>query len=534
MSPPANPTPAPAQSTAANNNPAPQVATSDPPPSCGKTIDTLAAAHRVHPYDMLAMLAGVLGNVAGPHAGFVTPDNTLVRPSSNLLLLDCNGAAVRDLEHALLQPLRARADLIRQRATSISRHVADQWAFGTDGKNPGKKLNLTQQHWLKAHQIEQLAHQKRLVESGDIPLETFDYLTLANSGAFPMPGPTWMDTSPGIHFLPTLYADRYELTQVPKLLEESFQREAFLCHPVGGMFSQGNIFSAKMERLAEQLSQWLHGCDMQFPPVHKNQGHGTFASARVGIWSATDSARIGAILNNTGSQWNEVLRQCLLWSKSTYVGQVPTTEQAEEAHWAYQRTLHGQLDIRCNGKYIEQPRLILPPLNIQAYAKGKRLYQDCLDRTSATNRPYVMQFHNLPERLMWVLMQFSKIYEPCVRLLGSDIAIISIAFVASIHIAKMQCANLTKLRKQAVEQKQSSTAEHLKRVLHRRGPLLFRELQRATNNLRKSELMPGIELLMQRGQVRHDAHQRYSLVPTESTTPTSVTFSSNTSVQLPS
>ena len=177
MSPPADPTPAPAQSTAANNNPAPQVATWDLPlRSCGKTIDTLAAAHRVHPYDMLAMLAGVLGNVAGPHAGFVTPDNTLVRPSSNLLLLDCNGAAVKDLEHALLQPLHARVDLIRQRATSISRHVADQWAFGTDGRNPGKKLNLTQQQWLKAHQIEQLAHQKWLVESGDIPLETFDYL----------------------------------------------------------------------------------------------------------------------------------------------------------------------------------------------------------------------------------------------------------------------------------------------------------------------------------------------------------------------
>ena len=483
---------------------------------------------------MLALLAGVLGNVAGPHAGFITPDNTLVRPSSNLLLLDCNGAAVRDLEHALLQPLRARADLIRQRATSISRHVADQWAFGNDGQHAGKKLNLTQQQRLKAHHIEQLAHQKELVESGNFPSEHFDYLTLANSGALPMPEPPWMNTTLGINYLPTLYADRYELTQVPKLLEESFQREAFLCHPVGGMFSQGNIFSAKMERLAAQLSQWLHGCDMQFHLVHKNQGHGTFASARVGIWSVADSTRIGAILNNTSSQWNEVLRQCLLWSKSKHIGQVPTTQQAEEAHWAYQRTLHGQLDIRCNGKYIEQHRLLLQPLAIHAYAKVKRQYQDFLDRVAATNRPYVMQFHNLPERLMWVLMQFSKNFEPCVPLLGTTLPVVRIAFDASAHIVSMQCSNLKMLRKQSVEQKQASTAEHLKRVLHRRGPLVFRELQRAMNNQRKSELMPGIELLMQSGLVRHDAHQRYSLVSTESTTPTSVTFSSNTSIQLPS
>ena len=273
---------------------------------------------------------------------------------------------------------------------------------------------------------------------------------------------------------------------------------------------------------------------MKFPPVHKNQGHGTFASARVGIWSVTDSARIGAILNNTDSQWNEVLRQCLLWSKSTHIGQVPTTLETEEAHFAYQRTLHCQLDIRCNGKYIEQPRLILPQSFFQSYTNWKRTYQNSLDGTSALNRPYVMQFHNLPERLMWVLMQFSKNFEPCVRLLGTTLPVVSVAVDASIHIVRMQCANLTKLRKQAVEQKQASTAEHLKRVLHRRGPLVFRELQRAMNNQRKSELMPGIELLMQSGLVRHDAHQRYSLVSTESTTPTSVTFSSNTSIQLPS
>jgi len=482
---------------------------------------------------MLAMLAGVLGNVASPHAGFVTPENILIRPSSNLILLDCNGAAVRDLEHALLQPLRARADLIRQRATSISRHVGDQWAFGTGEKTPAKKLNL-QLYWLKEHQIDQAAQQKVLVESGHIPSENFDYLTLAESGSLPMPEPPWMNTSLGISYLPTLYADRYDLTQVPKLLEESFQREAFLCHPMGGMFSPGNIFSANMERLAEQLSQWLHGCDMQFPPVHKNQGRGTFTSARVGIWAATDSARIGAILNNTGSHWNEVLRQCLLWSKSPPIGQVPAIHEAAQAHFAYQRTLHGQLDTRCNGKYNEQPRLLLPTTHAQFYANSKRNYQDSLDSVSAVNRPHILQFHNLPERLMWALMQFGKNIQPSVPLLGLDTPVIQIAFKASIHIARMHCDCLQKLRKQAVDQKQASIAEHLKRVLDRRGPLAFRDLQRASNNQRKSELMPGIDLLMQRGQVRHDAHQRYCLVSSEPTKPASVTFSSNTSSLLPS
>lgn len=506
------PAPEPASQAA---SPPPKATEARREPSCGPVVDEIAGCYAMHPYDVAVLLSGILGNIAGPQAGLVNCHNILVRPATNVLLVDNYSARAHELEHALVQPLRARADLIRERAAGLSRRIADQATFGQTASSTTKQTASLQEPWIKEHLKNFESTQEQIVKMNEIPSDPFEYAAMKGlfggiSGAVP-----WKKLIPGINHLPSLYAERLDLTQVPQLLAESFQREVFLLHPAGGLFGKGQLYSAAGEQLAAALTGWLQGCDMSFPAVHPSQGHGSHASARAGILGAVDGERVGAILCNAKNQWNSVLHHCLLWSRSETPAKPAVYNQPGNAMITYQIRLHSLLERRCHGSQKQQCRTIVPHSWHSFVMRHKSHFFDFMDRVPAPDKPYVIHLHDLPERIMWVLSLLEHDGELLRCNTTQARSLVFAAFDASIHALRIHTSNLKRLREQVQQQNRDALAAKLAKALSIKGPLTFRELQRSTDSEYKQVLLPVIESLIQRGRVRQDSHQRYSIINSE-------------------
>jgi hypothetical protein len=491
---------------------APQTKPQKPPPSCGPLLDSLSADFQLHPYDVVLAIGSMLGNIAGPHAGFVTPDDELVRPALNVLHVDDGDSAPRSLFSALVQPLRARARMIRNRAAGHNRAIVDHHTFGVCPAAERGVLSGDLSMALKQRSHTLAEAQEELVQMQGLPFEHFSYLHLSERCNFAHADIPWAASTPGINHLPSLFAEGLELKTVPRLLQETLHREAFLYHPVSALSGRADPFAAKQDEEAGRLAVWLQGQDMQFAPVHAGQGHGTFDTARVSLWSALDHRWLGRILSRPASQWNDVLKQCLLWRRSELPEFKPSTASPREARGMYVEILHSVLELRCHGSYQNQRRLALNKIKISRYRELKRLFLAHIDRVDAQDLPFVGQFHDLYERLLWVLMQFSTEQHPT--------SYISCANNVAFHALKMQVRVLKQARRAAEEASLDAHSACVIRVLSRKGPLSLRDIQRSTDKLSKSELMPGLERLIQIGQVQQDSDRRFCLVsPSGSATP---------------
>ena len=494
-----------------------------PPPSCGGIVNALAIGHRLHPHDVALLVASVLGNIAGPHAGFVTPDGILVSAGLNVLLTDQVGASFRDLESALFQPLRARTHFIRSRAACLSRKSIDQWTFGRgDTDNDSSNLRLAPQLQQRFDLLS--AFRQKLASVHTLPTHLFDYLCSSDIGLMENEEISPGTLSPGTNQLPSIFSERLDIRLVPQLLKEALHREALLCFPVGGMFSRSDPFDDQQEEQAARLAALMRGQDMSFPSLHRDQGHGSISAARIHLWAGTSVARLGAIVSHPDSHWNDVLHHCLLWNKTECptlpVPHIPT----EKAHSHYRQCLHDLLEIRCHGSHAEQRRLTLPAAATANYRKFKAEIQHHLDNGRPQDRQHVMQFHDLFERVLWTLLHFFRKPE----------ATLSFAQNVTFHAIEMQQRALQHARAHSAKAASQAVAKKLLQLLRRNGPSTLRELQRSTNNLRKGILIPGLEQLMEQGQVRLDADKRFSLAPAEVESRAMLQISSGERISLPS
>lgn len=494
-------------------------------PTCGPVLDSIAGDLRLHPYDVTLAIAAMLGNIAGPHAGFVTPDGELVKPGLNVLQLEDGGSTTHAFPASLVQPLRARVQMIRERAAGHNRLVVDHHVFGVAPASLDKIHSPEFRYSMEMRAHELSGFQEKLLAMKDIPLENFNYYGLGESWGNDCTDTPWAAGTPGINHLPSLFAERLEINQVPVLLQESLHREAFLYMPAGGMFGRADLFSSKQEEQAVRLSALLHGQDMRFPPLHPHQGHGTFATARTSLWGSTDLERIGSIVSRADSSWNDVLRQCLLWSCTDLQAGQTSIPQVPRARDEYVLILHKLLDLRCHGTLKNQCRIALHRSEVDSYRELRGKILDRIDQADVHDRSYLVQFHDLFERLLWVLMQFASKEHP----FHYDMCAARLA----LHALKSQQRALKQAREKAQEARLRVPGAVILSVLSRKGPLTFRDIQRASNNQRKSELMPGLELLIQRGRVQQDTHHRYGLVSHDSNPPGSLASSSPTTLTLP-
>ncbi|MGV3663891.1 MAG: hypothetical protein ACO1TE_27210 [Prosthecobacter sp.] len=469
----------------------------------GKHLEVIATTVGVDPADVALAITSVLSGIAGPYAGFVTPYGHRIHCGLNVVRTDASNPAATALENLLLHPLRTRARFLRARAAGMSNTLADQWAFGRHGENAAKQPPLP---WIMERGHKHASTQAALFKSDYLPAEYFDEAELMSPLYYGGSEPLNVEASVGPTHLPSVMFERLALHEVLPALNESLHREALVCNPSAGMFSDNGAVSSKEGGEATKLADLLRGKDMSFPKVHPDQGHGTFEHARVHLWATSSTERLGAILKSA-SAWNNVLKGCLLWDPSPSSGGSSSLE-GPKAIGHYNLVVHQVLETRCFGRNNQQVRIGLSIKSAAKYASWRTGFEKILARVSEQDREHTVQFHDLPERLMWMFMQFRQEGEPTWSPMAA-------AFHTAVYAIKKHQRLLQSARTKQAEIEAQFSLQTVESVLKRKGPCKLRDLQRSTNNVPAARLRPGLDLLKQQGRVAVDEQNRYVLIPAE-------------------
>ncbi len=383
----------------------------------------------------------------------------------------------------------------------MAKTLADQWAFGRHRENAAKQPPLP---WMLERGHKHASLQANLLKSDYLPAEYFDEAELMSPLYYGGSEPLNVEASVGPTHLPSVMFERLALHEFLPALNEALHREGLVCNPTASIFGSHCAGLAKEETEATKLADLLRGKDMSFPKVHADQGHGTFEHARVHLWATSSAERLGAILKST-SAWNDVLKGCLLWDPSPLSGGRSPLE-GPKAIGQYNLVVHRLLGARCFGTINHQVRVALSPESATRYPRWRLGFEKILAKVPETDREHTAQFHDLPERLIWMFMQFRQKGEPVWSPMVAAFRTAEHAVYK--HLRLLQCA---RTRQSEVETQLS--LQTVESVLKRKGPCKLRDLQRSTNNLQVARLRPGLDLLQQQGRLALDEQNRYVLIP---------------------
>lgn len=486
----------------------PQAALTDTPQptapqvvSCGRHIDAMAAHAGLAPADVALCIAGVLSGIAGPYAGLVDSTGGRVRTHLSLLSIGHTTPRLQALESRLFQPLRKRADWLRQRASSSSRTLLDRHVFGAHASGSRKESPMP--HWLQESEVGAGEHQEHLVKDLGFPHDQFSEKELMSPLYYAGRNGDPVRTSPGAAHLPSFFFDKLPLEHLPAALNESIHREALLIHPGGEPFERMYKRTPGHDGRPYELVALLQGTDRQYKPLHPDQGPGTFEHSRVHLWASINMEHVAETLAGH-SPWSEMYNHCLLWEESA--GQAPQVNlnEAGEAWQRYDELVHDLLNRRCFGKIQHQKRLPIPAEYEARFNHIQQQYWQHLEKIQSADNSYTAQFHDLPARLMWVFLQFHEE--------GESFWCGKAAFRVAQHAARGHARLLKQAHDLYNNLKMQPTMEKIIAAIHSKGPCKLRVIQRSTDNLLAAHLRPVIQMMERNGVLQADDQKRYRLV----------------------
>jgi hypothetical protein len=357
---------------------------------------------------------------------------------------------------------------------------------------------------MKQHRHELDIAQEEIFKGASMPTIQFDEHRLTNGHLMGREDSEIERTSPGPAYLPSVCFEGIAIHQLANALKESLHRQPLLIHPVLGILKQTERRADADETLAVELVTYMRGRDCQFTPVHTDQGPGTFEHALVHLWANTSLERVGEILQEPTPSGNDLLRLCLLWQPNRWKAPTSWLQHVPSAWSRYTDIMHQLLNLRCFGRNKSQRRLVLTPEEEPLFFSQQDEFLDLLDKTEAVDKSFVVQFHDLPARLLWVFLQFREKHEKpwCMKA----------AFRTAEHAVKMQERVLQKARDKQAEIAALQAVELVTAILKRKGPCKLREMQRASNNRPAMFFEPGLQLLERQGRVKIDETNRFTLV----------------------
>ena len=508
-----NATPAPSTSVIPTSDtpakpPAPSAGTSKmltKPGVCyGKRIEGIAREYSLHPVDVAIGIAGVLTNIAGPHAGLVDSSGGRVKPHLSLLRIGSTASRLHLLERRLFQPLRTRANWLHQSASSHSRRLADIWTFASGAPLSGGLKHGDLPDFFRQRRDKANEEQEKLFTERGLDPQVFDEMSLTGSMMYMGRGGSPVRNSPGAVHLPSVFFEGISLDKVAMALNESIHREALLLMPAGGVFAPAYKPSPKDESLARTLVALLRGHDAEFAPLHPDQGPGTFEHTRINLWTAMSLERLGDTLQDESSPWNALYDHCLLWDGSTGMATQDKMYKAVNGWRHYDHLVNDLLDRRCFGSMQMQSRIPIPPDYQQTFQLTQNDYLEALEKILPRDNSLIAQFCDLPERLMWVFLQFHRDKEEfwCGKA----------AFTTALYAARMHATTLKRAREMYTVRNLLKSAEKVTGILSRKGPCKVRDLQRSCNKQSADSFKPVLDLLQQQGRVRVDPDNRLQLI----------------------
>lgn len=470
----------------------------------GAAIESLAKYFCIEPADVTLAMAGVLANIAGPYAGFVTPLGNSISPGLNVLRVDADNPTASALEKALMQPLRSHTQYLRTRAKGMSREISDRWSFGP---HPMKFANQDSDYLYRGmieHDVEHTARQVNLHKLTFLPGDLNEESLMPPNYHGDTVDADVTDVSHGVAQLPSLFFESLCIKDIDRALAECVQREALLLNPIGGIFGSGEMLPAKEELLANALASLLAGRDIEFPPVHKDQGRGTFERAKVHLWANIGLTQVGSLLNYGKTGWSDLLENCLLWEACPLAQSIAIKMASREAWRIYLKALNGILEARCFANLRQQRRSRVSPQDEATYEKFRHNHTRILEQVDSGSKSRVRQFHDLPERLMWLLTQ---LFCPEEMPHLVETAFHTAAYAVQKHLHIIQKARIAEAKLAAAR-----SADKVLAILRRKGPCRLREIQRSAHKVRVSELEMGINRLQEQGFLQIDDQRRLTLV----------------------
>jgi|GEM_PF-3067892 len=472
--------------------------------SYGRHIEGIAIEFCLHPVDVAIGIAGVLTNIAGPHAGLVDSSGGRVKPHLSLLRIGSTTSRLHLLERRLFHPLRTRANWLRQSASSHSRRLADIWTFTSGAPLSGGMKHGDLPDFFRQRRDKANEEQEKLFTERGLDPQVFDEMSLTGSMMYFGRGGIPVRSSPGAVHLPSVFFEGTSLDKVATALNESIHREALLLMPAGGIFDPFHKLSSKDETLARDLVPLLRGHDAEFAPLHPDQGPGTFEHTRVNLWAAMSLERLSDTLQDDSSPWNALYDHCLLWDGSTGMATQDKKYKAVKEWQRYDHLVHDLLDRRCFGLIQMQSRIPIPPDYQERFQSTQNSYLEALEEILPRDNSLIAQFCDLPERLMWVFLQFHREKEEfwCGKA----------AFTTALYAARMHATMLKQAREMSNVRDLLKGAEQVTAILSRKGPCKVRDLQRSCNKRSADSFRPVLDLLQQQGRVRVDLDNRLQLI----------------------
>lgn len=468
----------------------------------GPQIESLAAYWRVHPVDAAIGIAGVLTNIAGPYAGLVDPLGSQIPPYLNLIKLNNATPGWPAMERALFQPLQARSDYLRKRASSQSRQLVDRWCFGKHDPEGGERVTNPMLQDLNGQGARCAEQQTAMLKQGGFPSRSLDVCDISDPYNLPVTT-TPEPSAPGASHLPSIYFHGIDIGQMEVILKESLHRQPLVYNPTGGLFSPNAEPTTKDEKLAAELAVLLGGRDQQFAPIHRDQGYGTFERARLHLWGSTTSDRLGQALDQNNSSWHGVLTHCLLWEPSPWNKSKQPIAPRPAAYKTYQAIVHDLLDRRCFGTSSQQDLRIIPDGAMSYFVVRQDAYLDFLEGIPSRDHAFVDQFHDLPARLLWVFLHFGGNDKPWHM---------QAAFKTAEHAVRMQLRLIQRVRDEQANSKLQRDRLIVMSILARKGPCKLRDLQRSSNNRNADYFRPVLQELEKEGRVRVDDQSRFMFI----------------------
>ncbi len=470
----------------------------------GTHIESIAHWCGLHPVDVALGIAAVLGNIAGPFAGLVDPAGGRVHPRLSLLSTGAEKSRWRMLEDRLFQPLRKRADWLRQRACSQSRILSDRYAFGNHGDSTDARKKSPAPVWLKRPDEDHGKNQHLVITSQVLPADLFSEHGLMSPAYYPGRDGDFVRRTPGSSHLPSFFFEGIDLSQIKSALNESVHREALLLYPAGGVFNHFKPRVSKETGLAHALTNWMDGSDTRFEPIHADQGHGSFERARVHLWTTLPIEIIGETLHDAESEWREIYKRCLICEPTAWKPSESREHNSARAWQRFDHNVHNLLDRRCFGTIQEQRRLGLDGRAEPRFRHLQNLHLEQLGKLSDPNSNFVSQFHDLPARLLWVFMLLGEKGEPSWKF--------NAAFDTALYAARKHDELLKRAHQMHTAQLATNATELLISVLRKKGPLKLRDIQRSCNNRRADYFKPVLTLMQQQGRLRIDGEKRLHLI----------------------
>jgi hypothetical protein len=345
--------------------------------------------------------------------------------------------------------------------------------------------------------------EKMLTEPGLNP-DVFDEMRLGDPMMYLGSDTPPVRSGPGVVHLPSLFFEGLALDKITTALNQSIHREALLLMPAGGVFDPIHKPSSKDETLARDMIALLRGRDIEFAPLHSDQGPGTFEHARVHLWASMTWERLSDTLQDESSPWNALHDQCLLWDRSTEVVPQDNKYKAATEWHHYDRLVHDLLDARCFGSIQAQRRFLIPTDYEPRFQARQDKYLDSLEGILPRDSPCMAQFCDLPARLLWVFLQLRSDRE--------DFWCDKAAFMTALYAARMHAAILDRAREKHAEKFAHTAMAKVTTILLNKGPCKMRDLLRSSNQQSSAYFKPALSLMERQGILQIDEQKRFRLV----------------------